>query len=156
MSAVPAASARPNVATSIAIVGVLFFLIARLRTQRGRRLPGADGVLPVLLLPGPAVVVDPAPHRHEEGPEPEPAGDGRWCRAVRRIRHPALVPGRARRPVRDRQRPGPAADRDQPLHLHPRPDRDRGAAHRADGHLQQDRRHAGAGADRYRGAARHR
>ncbi len=27
MSAVPAASARPNVATSIAIVGVLFFLI---------------------------------------------------------------------------------------------------------------------------------
>ena len=27
MSAVPAASARPNVASSIAIVGVLFFLI---------------------------------------------------------------------------------------------------------------------------------
>ena len=31
------------------------------RAQRGRRLPGADGVLPVLLLPG-AALVDPAPY----------------------------------------------------------------------------------------------
>jgi fucose permease len=68
------------VASSIAIVGVLFFLIGFFTwlngplitfvklafDSRGRRLPGADGVLPVLFLPRIACRGS-SPHRHEEG-----------------------------------------------------------------------------------------
>src|SRR5690349_1756404 len=37
------------------------------RSRRRERVPGADGVLPVVFLPGAAVVLGAAPHRHEEG-----------------------------------------------------------------------------------------
>ena len=65
----------------------------------------------------------------------------------------AGVRRRADRPVRDRRRPVAAADRVQPVHQHPRPDRQRRAAHRLHGHLQQDRRHPGAAGVRRAGAA---
>ena len=69
----------------------------------------------------------------------------------------ALVPGRAQRPVRDRQRTGLAADRGQSrTSASSGPIETARPAHRADGHLQQDRRHPGAGADRHAGAAWHR
>jgi hypothetical protein len=85
MSAVPAASARPNVASSIAIVGVLFFLIGFFTWLNGPLITFVKlafelsevGAFLVLM------VVDPAPHRHEERPEPEPAGDGRRRCVVR-------------------------------------------------------------------------
>ena len=64
--------------------------------------------------------------------------------------------GRIDRPLHHRRWPGLVADRGQSLHQHPGADRKRGPAHRPDGHLQQGRRHAGAVADRRIGAARHR
>ena len=52
--------------------------------------------------------------------------------------------------------PVAAADRLQSVHQHPRPDRQRRAAHRLHGHLQQGRRRAGAVRVRRAGAERHR
>ena len=111
MSAIPTSSitAQTNPATSIAIIGVsvlhhrLLHLdqrsadrvrAARFRRQRDLRVPGADGVLPVVLLPRAAGIVAAAPHRHEEGPGAEPAGDGgRRGRCSASSRRSAGIPG---------------------------------------------------------------
>jgi hypothetical protein len=101
------AASRTNPASSIAIVGVLFFVIGFFTwlngplitfvgwpsNSRGRRLPGADGVLPVLFLPRIACVVDPRRTGMKKGLALSLVvmAAGRRCSAVR---HPALVSGR--------------------------------------------------------------
>jgi hypothetical protein len=105
-------------ASSIAIVGVLFFMIGFFTwlngplitfvgwpsNSRGRRLPGADGVLPVLFLPRIAASWI-LKRRHEEGAGLEPGGDGGGGGDVRQFATQRWYPG-VGRPVRDRQRPG--------------------------------------------------
>ena len=129
---------------------------ARLRSRRRQRLPGADGVLSVVLLPGVAVVVDPAPHRHEARHGARPVRDGRRRARVRTVRHHAHLSRRAHRTVRDRRRIVAAANGGESVRQHPRSDRRRRAAHRDHGHLQQARRHRCAVDSRRCRAQRHR